>query len=263
MIKTLTPQALSIIDQYLHFKVGAGSCSIPYFNNKIAKARAALRSVSGKGSPVEIKEEIQTLLIKDHVDPATVTSEALKKVLTDNNIGIDCSAFAYYILDAETIAQGKSSIKKGIHFAGAAGLIGKIRCALRPIENFDVITFTDNRNSSVIALKNTRPGDVITMINGPEGDERNHILIIDKVEYADDSATKLMPTIIHYVHTVAYPEDGIYGTGIKQGVIEITKPDGTIVEQIWNENNKTGDQNRLFIRATKTQTELRRMNKLC
>jgi hypothetical protein len=251
MIKTLNPQALSIIDQYLHFKVGSGECSVPYFNNKTVKARAALRSVSGKGNPQEITEEVQAILIKDHVDLAVVTGEALKKVLTDNNIGIDCSAFAYYILDAEANAQGKGSIKKGVHFAGATGLIGKIRCSLRPIENFDVLTFANNRNSSVISLKDVRPGDVITMINGPEGDERNHILVVHQVDASDSALAK-----ISYSHAVAYPEDGVYGTGIKQGVIEIIKPEGSLADQIWSENI-------IFIRAQKSQTELRRLNKLC
>jgi len=27
--KTITPRAMSVIDQYLHFKVGAAACSVP------------------------------------------------------------------------------------------------------------------------------------------------------------------------------------------------------------------------------------------
>jgi hypothetical protein len=252
--KTLTPQALSIIDSYLHFKIdpriNSAECSIPYFNNKTIKARAALRSVSGKGSPQEIREEVQALLIKDHVDPTTVTGEDLKRVLTDNNIGIDCSAFAYYILNAESLDLGRGSIKKRIRFSGATGLIGKIRCALRPIENFDVMTFADGRNSLAVSLKDVRPGDIVTMIDGPEGGERNHILVVHRVDYADSDAEKNAPTKIHYSHAVAYPEDGVYGTGIKQGIIEIARPEGPLAEQTWTERA-------LFARAQKSKTELR------
>ena len=265
-IKTLTPQALSIIDSYLHFKIdpriNSAECSIPYFNNKTVKARAALRSVSGKGSPQEIAEEIQSILIKDHIDPSTITGEALKKVLTDNNIGIDCSAFAYYILNAEALTLGKGSIKKGIHFSGAHGLIGKIRCALRPIENFDVITFADNRNSAVIALNDICPGDIITMINGPEGSERNHILVIYQVDYTDVHAEKIVPAKIYYSHAVAYPEDGIYGTGIKQGIINITDSSLPLSKQQWSEGMFSNELNPLRIRAEKSTTELRRLNNL-
>ena len=262
MIKTLTPQALSIIDQYLHFKVGSGECSVPYFNNKTVKARAALRSVSGKGNPQEITEEVQAILIKDHVDLAVVTDEALKKVLTDNNIGIDCSAFAYYILDTEAHTQGKGSIKNGIHFAGASGLIGKIRCSLRPIENFDVLTFADNKNSSVVALNNVSPGDVITMINGPEGDERNHILIVHQVDYTDAPAGKSGLTKISYSHAVAYPEDGVYGTGIKQGTIDLTDMSMPLSKQNWSEGSFSNETNPIRIRSDKSKTEIRRLNKL-
>ncbi len=244
--KKLTPQALSIIDQYLHFKVGSGECSVPYFNNKTIKRRAALRSVSGKGSPHEILEEVQSIFIKDHVNLASVTNESLKKVLTDSNIGIDCSAFAYYILDAESVALGRESIKKGIYFNSAVGLIGKIRCALRPIENCDVSTFAHDKNSTKIGLKNVQPGDFITMTNGPEGGERNHILVVHQVD----------ENKIYYSHAVAYPEDGVYGTGIKQGAIEITKPNESLTDQIWTENI-------LFIRAQKSQIELRRLNIMC
>ena len=249
--KTLTNHATSIIDQYLHFKVGPTECSVPYFNNKTVRARASLRSLNGKGSPSEILEEIQGMLLKNHVDINVLTSESLKKVLTDNNIGIDCSAFAYYVLNAEAQELKKGSLDKHIHFVNCSGLIGKIRCSLRPIENCDVATFADNINSKIISLKETQPSDIITMTGGPEGEDRNHILVIHRVEYQN-----FIPIKIYYSHAVAYPLDGIYGTGIKQGVIEITDSNKNITEQIWSENN-------LLIRANKSETELRRLNFLC
>ena len=168
--KTLSKSALETIDQYFNFKVGNAMCSVPYFNNKVAKARAALRSLSGKGSPEEIFEEIQGILVKNHVDKTALTSESLKKVLTDNNIGIDCSAFAYYILNSESLELKKVSLKKQISFPNANGLIGKIKCSLRPVENCDVATLAHNKNSKMVSLKEIKPGDIITMTGGPDGD---------------------------------------------------------------------------------------------
>jgi hypothetical protein len=256
--KTLSNHALSVIDQYLHFKVGSAECSVPYFNNKTIRARAALRSNIGKGSPKEIYEEIMGLMVKDHVDPNNTTDDLLKKTLTDNNIGIDCSAFAYYVLNTELNELKKGNLDKHLHFINCHGLIGKIRCALRPIENCDVSTLANEKNSKEISVKEVQPGDMITMIGGPDSSDRDHVLVIHQIEYQN-----FVPTKIHYAHAIAYPEDGIYGTGIKQGVIEILDPIKPITEQIWIENDKTGDKNRIFLRAQKSQTTLRRLNILC
>jgi hypothetical protein len=84
------------------------------------------------------------------------------------------------------------------------------------------------------------------MLGGPDVNDRNHILIIDKIE----------ENKISYVHSIAYPEDGIYGTGIKVGSIDITDSGKSITDQIWSEKN-------LLERAQKSKTELRRLNFLC
>jgi len=244
--KTLTKSAQDTIDQYLHFKVGSAICSIPYFNNKTVRARAALRSLVGKGSPKEILEEVQGIMVKNHVDTNTLTSESLKKVLTDSNIGIDCSAFAYYILNSESLELKKQTLNKSLHFPNARGLLGKIKSTLRPIENCDVANFAHDKNSKVVTLKEIAAGDIVTMLGGPDINDRNHILIIDKVEGNN----------ISYVHSIAYPEDGVYGTGIKVGSINVTDLNKNITEQIWSEKN-------LLERAQKSKTELRRLNFLC
>ena len=258
--KTLTQPALKMIEQYLHFTIGSTSCSVPYFNNKTTKARAGLRAYSGKGSPSDIFEEVQTLMIKSHVAIDSLTSESLKKVLTDQNLGIDCSGFVYYILNAEFAELKKSTLNKHISFVNRQGFFGKIRAKLRPVENCDVSTLAHDTNSSLISTKDILPGDIITLINQKETSntdrtERNHILVIHQVEYND-----FIPTKLHYSHTIAYPEDGVYGSGIKQGVIEIIDVDKPITEQIWTENGKQNEENQIFVRAKKSMTEVRRVN---
>lgn len=269
--KTLSNRALSVIDQYLNFKVGNAVCSVPYFNNKTIKVRAGLAVNGGKGSPKEIFEETESLLVRAHAPKDSLTSEHLKKILTDNNLGIDCSGFAYYVLNAESIELGKGSLDKHISFVQASGFFRKILASLRPIENSGVLTFVDDKNSRIIPLKEIQPGNIITMLgtnnegkfdaNGaglPCADsvetERNHILVIHQVEYQN-----FIPYKIHYSHAVAYPEDGLYGTGLKQGTIELTNLDKPITEQIWIENGNQGQSNRIFNRAKNSKTEVRRL----
>lgn len=261
--KTLSSRALSVIDQYRHFAVGNTVCSIPYFNNKASRVRATLRAYGGKGSPKDIFEEVQTLMIKNHISPNLLNDEALKKILIENNIGIDCSGFAYYVLNAENEERGKGSLDKHIHFTSCRGIIGKIRCHFRPVENCDVATFANNKNSRVIATKEIQVGDVITMLAKSDSNndsqtrdsERDHILIIHQVDYQN-----FIPIKIYYSHAVAYPEDGLYGTGVKQGSIEILDSNKSITDQCWSENS-SDTNNRIWNRAKISNTELRRVIK--
>lgn len=250
-ITTLSKQALSIIDQYVHFRFGTAVCSVPYFNNKTVGARAALRATIGKGSPKDIMDELQSIAIKNHLDPKTLVDESLKKLLVDNNLGIECSGFAYYILNAESEERGKGTLEKHLHFTKARGFFGKIRSKLRPVENCDVATFADEKNSSSISIDNVQPGDFISMLNDGDESEHDHILIVTEVENS--------PVKIHYVHAVAYPEDGRYGTGIKQGVIEFNSESKSIVDGLWSESGSTTNAARIFNRAKKSKTEIRRL----
>ena len=125
---------------------------------------------------------------------------------------------------------------------------------MNPVKNIDVETFASDKNSYIVALKEIQPGDMITMTKSQEESSRNHILVIHQVEYQN-----FVPVKIHYSHSFAYPTDGVYGTGVKQGYIEIVRPDDNVVEQRWLENGKEGEDNRIFQRALKSKTELRRL----
>ncbi len=265
--KILSNRALSIIDQYRHFTVGTTTTSVPYFNNKTARSRIALRTFIGKGSPKEIFEEVESIMTRDHLPSDQLSDKTLKKILIDRNIGIDCSGFAYYILNAESQELGRGTIDKHLSFINCTSIIGKIRCSLRPIENCDVATLAHDKNSLLVPIDLIKPGDMITMAgqsvtNQPTADrsieifdnERDHILVIHQIDYQNFTPFKL-----YYSHAVAYPEDGIYGTGIRQGTIQIADMRRPITNALWDENGRTGENNRLFIRATKSKTEVRRL----
>lgn len=240
--KLISQQALDIISQYKNFQIGNAVCSVPYFNNKTTKQRAALGVFIGKGSPKDIYDEVRGLLIKEKIAETSLTSETLKRLLVDKNLGIDCSGFISHVFDISS---------KKVHFPFAKGILGKLKAKVRPIENTDVATLADNSNSKVISLKETEPGDIITMLNN---DERDHVLLINQIEYQN-----FLPVTIHYVHAVAWPTDGEYGHGIHEGKIEITDLNMGILEQRWIENNKMGNENYTFTRGQKSLTELRRL----
>ncbi len=215
----------------------------------------ALRVFVGKGNPKDIYDELESILVQKHLAKESLSDEALKKILTDSNLGIDCSGYAYYILDAESEETKSASLSRKLTFVNSKGLSGVIASKLRPAENCSVAVLAHEKNSKVVSLKEIAPGDIITMITKENEGERNHILIVTQVE-AHDS----LPVRIHYTHSVAYPEDGVYGTGIKQGIIEVADVEKNLLSQRWIENNLENDSNRIYLRAHKSETELRRLN---
>jgi hypothetical protein len=251
---TLTTQAQAVIDGYLRFKQGPAVCSIPYFNNKTRRSRSALNALVGKGTPREISDEVEMLVFKSHTKIEGLTDDSLKKLLTDQDIGIDCSALAYYILDAESQARDKGPMKKHLSFIQARGIKGFIAAKTRPVRLSDVETFANDANSRPIGLNEIAPGDIITMLDDSKVGERNHILTITQVDRDGDAPRKA-----RYVHTVAYPTDGLYNTGIREGEIEIVDRSGTILDQVWREGGTIDGAAIIFARAQKSKTELRRM----
>ena len=255
--KTLSPRGLSVINQYIHFKIGNAIAPVPYFNNKTVRARAALRVNIGKGSPKEIFEEIRDIATKENLNIDRLTNEEISSIMKKNHLGIDCSGFAYYVLNAESVEMDKGPLEKHLHFIQCHGFFGKIACAFRPVENCGVATFAHDHNSRVLPLKETQPGDIITIttknIDSNQTD-RNHILVIHQVEYQN-----FLPITLHYSHAIFYPTDGVPGGGIKQGIIEIVDAEKSLVEARWIENSLEWKSNPLFARSQISLTELRRL----
>lgn len=278
--KIISDKANAVIDNYLHFRVenspAAATCAVPYYNNSRAGVRNGLRALVGKGSPKDIFDEIEIIALRERVGLHTMTGETLKIFMVNHDIGIDCSGFVYYVLNAESLARDKGSVDRHLHFPFRKGILGKIKSKLQPVTNIDVITLAHQKNSRVIALTDVQVGDMITMTNISENDKSNntsnasaripnHIAVIHQIEYQN-----FVPTTLHYTHSIAWPSDGVNGHGVRQGVIEIIDPKKSLTEQRWTEagkmsSGKTGgsfgeNENYTFARAKIMTTEIRRLN---
>jgi len=243
--KLISSGALSVIEQYK---------DVPYFNNKTKARRAGLRVEVGKGSPKEIHDELKDIALINKIDLNNLDSASTKKLLVDNNIGIECSGFAYHVLNEESMVRGKGALDRHLKFPLSKGIFGKLRSKFRPIINTNVKTLAHEDNSKYVLNKEIEVGDIITMTDGPEGGERDHVLVIYQIEYQN-----FIPVVLHYAHSVAWPTDGEYGHGLHKGVIEITDINKGITEQRWIELEKTGEENYTFMRALKSKTEVRRL----
>ncbi len=241
--QVLSEAALRVIEAYK---------DVPYFNNKTTGRRAGLKVEIGKGSHKEIFEEVEHKAILQKRDLRSFNPKDLKKFMVENDIGIECSGFVYYVLNEESNSRRKGNLDKYLRFPFSSGIIGSIRAKLRPIENTDVKTFAHDLNSKVIQVKAVQAGDIITMVSNTE---RDHILVVYKIDFEN-----AVPKTLHYTHAVAWPTDGEFGHGIHKGKIEIIDNGKSLVEQRWIELEKEGEENYTHMRAKKSVTELRRLN---
>lgn len=259
----ISEQALTAINHYLHFRIDQAECSIPYFNNRHTGLRAALPVLVGKGSPKQIFEEIEIEALKEKIPLTSFDNDTLKRFIIAHNIGIDCSGFAYFILNEESLARNKGTLDRHISFVYAHGIVSKIASRLNPVKNIDVKTLAHNKNSKVIEIKDAQPGDMITLIGSDTPSstetfsERDHILIIHQIEYQN-----FVPVTLHYVNSIAWPSDGQYHHGVREGTITIVDINLPIAQQIWTESGTTDAQHYTHARSksTGTITELRRLN---
>lgn len=233
---TLSAQALSIINSYENLNIAGKTINCPYFNNRTTNLRAALRVLVGKGTPQEIVDEARIISLRDKIDLNDLDAKTIQKFLIDHSIGIDCSAFVYYVLDAELRATQHKKLKSFLSFKSKS-FLRKFIASFRTVENTSVSIL--NESSKEIALKNVTPGDMIIALGGGIQHDYNHVIIITSTNR--DEAGNL--TSLEYAHSYIWKKEGKYTKGIRKGIIKITKPDGNILEQKWTEDGKSGDEN--------------------
>lgn len=253
----MTGAGRAAIDAYLALPVGTKP-SCPYFNNRRRRSRSALRVLKGKGSPAEIAEEALIEAKLARMDLATLSTDKFKEFLVSRDLGVDCSGFAYHVLDAyakETVGKPIRSVVKPIR----RGLVGSILARLRPAENTGVASFAHESNSAAIPASEARVGDVITFMGTGKDKTYNHILVVtgvDLVPAADGASEGLR---ISYAHSYAWPSDGTLNHGVREGDILVTGND--LLGGVWKEQGVIGPDNHTFASARDArETSVRRLN---
>lgn len=239
------------IDGYLALPIGARP-SCPYFNNKRRHMRGGLRALKGKGSPEEIAEEAEIAAKLSRIDIASLSTDKLKEFLILKDLGVDCSGFAYHVLDAFS----REKTGKGLRYQLrplAKGFVSRLRARLRPAENMGVSSFRDDKNSTEIKVADVRPGDVITFIGTGRDGLYNHILVITGTDKIEGDIR------LSYAHSYAWPSDGTTGHGVREGEIIVHGND--LLDGTWKEKGAIGAENYTYESAKKAkEVSVRRLN---
>lgn len=222
MIKKLSESAQNVIQSYQQLPLGTEGVVCPYFKNR-KQERGGLRVMVGKGTPIEIAEEVELIAKQRKVSIEDMTPKEIRDFMEKRNIGIDCSGFIVHVLAAQNPAILKMFSKRSFWKHPLRFLIVK----LRPVENTSVKVLTSAEYSErVLDINAIAPGDLIRTRNG------HHILLVTEVETEGNAVVRII-----YTHSTSF-----YGTehGIRTGNILITNIHKPLEEQDWDEIAEDG-----------------------
>lgn len=182
------------LNDYLHFVIDDKEVPIPYI---LEPSRWNFSKSSGKGSPEMLYKEVFAVINQKGLQTSALTSSDIYKLMKEHRIGIDCSGFAYHLLDAYLLAEKHKSLSDVLlRFLGIKGFFEKFILQFQRFRRINAATLTSKLNcNEIINLNNIQIGDLIRMSVKKEAD---HVLIITnvirdennlivKIEYAQSS----------------------------------------------------------------------------
>lgn len=269
----LSSGAQQLIHDYLNLPCGTmQGIRCPYINNARLGQRGQLRVLVGKGTPQEIVEEANIIsrqykagvfdpnphhcLCEEH-SAKPLTPEDIRKFLIDHHLGIECSGFVTHVLTRHFAETSHINLQKKLYITSPLHILRWLISRLRRVENISVRTYTDDRNTTVVAsdtvgwdYTKVQPADLITLLETGPRHTYNHIILI----------TENKDNVLKYVHARAWPSEGRYGHGVTEGIIKIKNPGKSLAEQEWIEKDTVGDENGTFQEILQAKTvEVRRI----
>ena len=205
-----------IFHLYTHLPLGGKEVVCPYWINNLKKLKHG--PGGGKASPSEIVNLTNLKAREKEVDLSKLSEREIILFMKKNRIGVDCSGFAFWQLNALDLEKGGNGIADDI--PQSKGRFIKSRASTTMLTSPLV-------SSPIESVSEIKPGDMIRMQKG------HHLLVVLQVERNNQDN----PDKIVYVHSSS-PLFTLV-SGVHQQSILITDPKKTLKEQKWLE--KTPD----------------------
>lgn len=199
---------------YTHLPIGGKEIPCPYWMNKIKLG--IIGPYGGKGTPEQIVETVEYEAKKDNFDLNLATDSEILSFMKNKKIGVDCSGFVFWMLNALDLEKGGDGIANDIH-----GSQGKFVAA-----RANVAMLTDERIAKPVELENVKVGDMIQLRG------RKHLAIVTKLFKEADKLKE-----IEYSHSSGQTQDSV----VHSAIIEITNLEDSLGRQIWKEKTQNGE----------------------
>ncbi len=230
------PTLTQAVKTYTEFTVGGKPVKIPYH---LARGqRWQLWNFSSKGTPTQIKRELEKKAQDMGFDLHERSGEEISTFMKENKVGVDCSGFVFHVLDS--LVKERTGKGLGAWVRRYSGVVGEMEKSLlsfgrvRRIGTKDLIRKLNAQPLTM--LSEVKPGDLLwrtaKLLSAPKR-RRRHIMVIIKVE-KDDRTGRL--TAVHYAHSSRDTAE----EGPHVAVIEILQPEGWLEKQHWLEELKDG-----------------------
>jgi len=196
--------------RYTHLPLGGQKIVCPYWINNLKAG--VFGPYGGKGTPREIVEATKTEAEKIGLDLSKLSKEEILAFMKSKRIGMDCSGFVFWMLDALDREKGGDGIAKDILSSSR----------LLP-SRANVATLTNEGAVSAVELKDVRVGDMIRL------DKGKHVAIVMKVVRDMGEMGKVRE--IEYAHSSARTKI----LGVHAEKIKIKDQTRGLEKQQWND----------------------------
>jgi len=205
--KKETSKALqNLFYQYSHLPLGGKEIVCPYWKNNLR--RMIFGPFGGKGKPGQIVEATKKEAEKARIDLNKMREKEILKFMKRKKIGIDCSGFVFWLLEALDREKGGRGI----------GLLARKT-------NVKLLT-SDKVSLAVESLPKIKVGDLIRLNEG-----KHLAIVISLKKKADGELVE-----IEYAHS----SNQTFLPGVHLGKIKIVGPGQPLEKQIWLEKTKRG-----------------------
>ena len=196
--------------KYTHLPLGGKEIVCPYWINNLKAG--VFGPYGGKGTPREIVEATKSEAEKIGLDLSKLSKEEILAFMKSKRIGMDCSGFVFWMLDALDREKGGDGIANDI-------LSGDRLLPSRA----NVATLTNEGAVSAVELKDVRVGDMIRL------DKGKHVAIVMRV--VRDLGDMGEVREVEYAHSSARTKI----LGVHAEKIKIKDQTRGLEKQQWNE----------------------------
>ncbi len=184
------------LKKFFDFRVVGKKVIIPYWRNKLEKK--IFGPCGGKGTPEEIKKAVFEAAKQAKLDLKAMTGEEIYLFMKKKRIGLDCSGFAYQLLNFLDYQKGGDGLENTVVGVNGMG-----------IRKTNADSLTNEVNSLPVAdYQQVKIGDLIRTVGG------KHVLLIvdigrDQITYAHigQETSRLGPHLAKII--IADPTKGI------------------------------------------------------
>lgn len=202
---------------YTHLLLGGKEIVCPYWMDCSKKLKHG--PGGGKASPQELVNLTELKAREKKIDLSTLNEREIVLFMKKNRLGVDCSGFAFWMLNALDLERGGNGIADDI--PNSEGRYIKIRASTKMLTDGGVSFF-------VKKIKWIKPGDMIRLGGG------HHLAVV--MEIGKDKGGNIKKII--YAHSSSPFYTVI--SGVHKESIIIKDVEKSLQEQEWQEKTPNG-----------------------